>query len=180
VRLLRGCIALAAECGRVVVFLEPIALYHERDLHEEGDGAWLSDYPPPGEALLPGEVGIHGEGEVLVVSYANGLRMSLQAQRILAWQDGVRVQVLDVRWLNPLPFEAIARAAEGKRAVVVVDECRRTGGGIAEAVVADLAERGSPATLRSVRAADSFVPLGPAASLVLVQTDDIVRAVRAL
>jgi 2-oxoisovalerate dehydrogenase E1 component len=180
VRLLRGCIALAGECGRVVVFLEPIALYHERDLHEEGDGAWLSDYPPPGEALLPGEVGIHGEGEVLVVSYANGLRMSLQAQRILAWQDGVRVQVLDVRWLNPLPFEAIARAAEGKRAVVVVDECRRTGGGIAEAVVADLAERGSPATLRSVRAADSFVPLGPAASLVLVQTDDIVRAVRAL
>lgn len=178
VRLLRGCVALAAECGRVVVFLEPIALYHERDLHEEGDAAWLTDYPAPGEALLPGEVGLHGEGELLVVSYANGLRMSLKAQRILEREHGIGIQVLDVRWLNPLPFEAIAAAAEGKRAVVVVDECRRTGGGIAEAVVADLAERGRGGALRSVRALDSFVPLGPAADHVLVRTSDIVEAVR--
>jgi 2-oxoisovalerate dehydrogenase E1 component len=178
VRMLRGCMATAAECGRVVVFLEPIALYHERDLHEEGDGAWLSDYPPPGEALLPGDVAFHGEGEVLLVSYANGLRMSLQAQRILQEAHGLPVQVMDIRWLNPLPHDAIADAAGGKRAVVVVDECRRTGGGVAEAVVADLAERGWEGRLASVRARDSFVPLGPAADLVLIQTGDIVEAVR--
>jgi 2-oxoisovalerate dehydrogenase E1 component len=180
VRMLRGCMATAAECGRVVVFLEPIALYHEKDLHEEGDGAWLSDYPAPGDVLLPGEVGLHGEGDVLLVSYANGLRMSLQAQRVLEREHAVRAQVLDVRWLNPLPFDAIARAAEGKRAVVVVDECRRTAGGIAEAVLADLAERGVRARLRSIRARDSYVPLGPAANLVLVQTRDIVEGVKAL
>jgi 2-oxoisovalerate dehydrogenase E1 component len=75
--------------------------------------------------------------------------------------------------------EAIARVAEGKRAVIVVDECRRTGGGIAEAVVADLAERASPARLRSVRAVDSYVPLGPPANLVLIQTPQIVEAVLA-
>src|SRR5213079_2618519 len=46
-RLFRGAVALAKACGRVVVFLEPIALYHERDLHETGDNGWLSDYPPP-------------------------------------------------------------------------------------------------------------------------------------
>jgi 2-oxoisovalerate dehydrogenase E1 component len=180
VRILRGCVALAKECGRIVVFLEPIALYHERDLYAEGDGLWLSDYPTPGDALLPGEVGLHGEGDVLLVSYANGLRMSLQAQRILERDHGVRTQVLDVRWLTPLPLDEIARAAEGKRAVVVVDECRRTGGGIAEAVVADLAERELPARLRSVRALDSYVPLGPAANLVLVQTPQIVDAVLGL
>jgi 2-oxoisovalerate dehydrogenase E1 component len=177
VRLLRGCVALAKECGRIVVFLEPIALYHERDLHADGDGLWLSDYPAPGDALLPGEVGVHGEGDVLIVSYANGLRMSLQAQRILERDHGVRAQVLDVRWLSPLPLEGIAEAAEGKRAVVVVDECRRTGGGIADAVVADLAERELPVRLRTVRALDSYVPLGPAANLVLVQTPQIVDAV---
>ncbi len=185
VRMLRGCLALAATCGRVVVFLEPIALYHERDLHEDGDGLWLADYPEPGEAILPGEVGRYpheaqGEAELLLVSYANGLRMSLQAQRILGEVHGIRADVLDVRWLNPLPLDAVARAAEGKRAVLVVDECRRTGGGIAEAVVADLAERGVEARLRSVRAADTYVPLGPAANLVLVQTADIVDAARAV
>lgn len=182
VRLLRGCMALAAASGRVVVFLEPIALYHEKDLHLEGDGGWLSDYPLPGEAILPGEVGVYppaGEGpaDVLVVSYANGLRMSLQAQRALERDLEVRVKVLDLRWLNPLPFEAIRREAEGTRAVVVVDECRRTGGGIAEAVVAELAEGGYPGRLASVRAVDTYVPLGPAANLVLIQTHDIVQGV---
>jgi 2-oxoisovalerate dehydrogenase E1 component len=185
VRMLRGCMALAATCGRVVVFLEPIALYHERDLHAEGDGLWLADYPEPGEAILPGEVGRYphdaqGEAELLLVSYANGLRMSLQAQRILSEVHGIRADVLDVRWLNPLPMEAVARAAHGRRAILVVDECRGTGGGIADAVVADLAERGVGARLRSVRAADTYVPLGPAANLVLVQTEDIVDAARAI
>jgi 2-oxoisovalerate dehydrogenase E1 component len=180
VKILRGCVATAAECGRVVVFLEPIALYHEKDLYQEGDGLWLTDYPPPGEALLPGDVGIYGEGEVLLVSYANGLRMSLQAQRLLEVEHGIGTQVLDVRWLNPLPLDAISRAAEGKEAVVVVDECRRTGGGIAEAVISHLAERGSTARLRSVRAQDSYVPLGPPANLVLVQTGQIVDSVTQL
>ncbi|TVP54116.1 MAG: MFS transporter [Gemmatimonadales bacterium] len=240
VRMLRGCLAAAAECGRVVVFLEPIALYHEKDLHEEGDGLWLSDHPAPGEALLPGEVAIYraaaldlataaapsegregadaarvpdpsdapgtpsapdpsdapntlhapqaphaprvshaSDAEILLLSYANGLRMSLQAQRILADQ-GIPVDVMDLRWLNPLPFEALLEAAGGRRAVLVVDECRRTGGGIAEAVIAELAERGADARLASVRAPDSFVPLGPAADHVLIQTADVVEAVERL
>jgi 2-oxoisovalerate dehydrogenase E1 component len=194
VRLLRGALALARECGRVVCFLEPIALYHERDLHDEGDGAWLSDYPPPGDALLPGEVGLHepGRGEaeggrdeadpppVLLVSYANGLRLSLQAQRTLALEHGIASRVLDVRWLNPLPLAALRAEARRCQAVLVVDECRQTGGGIADAVIAHLAEGGYRGRLGSVRAADSFVPLGPAANTVLVQTPDIVAAARRL
>lgn len=186
VRMLRGCLGIAKACGRVVVFLEPIALYHEKDLYTEGDGQWLADYPPPGDVLLPGEVGLvqqdpHGPpAEILLVSYANGYRMSLQAQRILAEQHGISVDVLDLRWLNPLPFEAVAQAAAGRRAVLVVDECRRTGGGIAEAVVAHLAERGMGGALRSLRAPDTYVPLGDAANLVLIQTRDIVDRVRSL
>ncbi|MCA9573574.1 MAG: hypothetical protein KC656_37320, partial [Myxococcales bacterium] len=110
VKMLRGCLSLACTSGRVVCFLEPIALYHERDLHEEGDGAWLSDYPAPGEMLLPGEVGVHGEGDLLIVTYANGVRMSLQAARTLERDHGVRARVLDLRWLNPLPWPALERA----------------------------------------------------------------------
>ena len=88
--------------------------------------------------------------------------------------------MVDVRWINPLPFEAIRREADEASAVLVVDECRRTGGGIAEAVVADLAESGYRGVLRSVRAPDSFIPLGPSADTVLIQTEDVVRAALAV
>jgi 2-oxoisovalerate dehydrogenase E1 component len=181
VRLLRGAIALARACGRVVVFLEPIALYHERDLYEAGDGLWLTDYPAPGpssEVLLPGDVGVHGaeHSELLIASYANGLRLSLRAARTLEREHGLRARVLDLRWLMPLPFAALERHARECRAVLVADECRATGGGVAEALVAHLAEARYPGRLGSVRAADSYVPLGPAADTVLIDERQIVAA----
>ncbi len=179
-RMLRGAVAMAAEDGRVVVFLEPIALYHEKDLHAEGDGGWLTGYPPPPAVLLPGEVGRHGQADgdadLLIVSYANGLRLSLQAATRLAEEHDLRVRVLDLRWLNPLPLEAIREEAAEAGSVLVVDECRATGGGVADAIIADLAERRVGRRYASVRAVDSFVPLGPATSAVLVGVDQIVAA----
>jgi 2-oxoisovalerate dehydrogenase E1 component len=182
-RMLRGAIAMAAEDGRVVVFLEPIALYHEKDLHTDGDGGWLSDYPPPPAWLLPGELGRYQPDgtaaddrvDILLISYGNGLRLSLQAQRRLA-EHGVGARVLDLRWLNPLPLDVLRDEAALAGSVLVVDECRATGGGVADAIVADLAEHVSAGQLASVRAVDSFVPLGPASSAVLVGLDQIVGA----
>ncbi|MEM9378376.1 MAG: thiamine pyrophosphate-dependent enzyme [Planctomycetota bacterium] len=185
VRLLRGAVAMAAESGRVVAFLEPIALYHMRDLYEEGDGLWLSDYPvpdgAPDSALLPGEVGIaHADhSDVLVVTYANGYRLALRAARRLA-EEGIRARVLDLRWLSPLPMEAIQAHADECGAVVVADECRATGAGVADAIVCGLVERGFRGALSTVRSADTYVPLGPAADVVLLSEDDIVAAVRAV
>ena len=183
-RMLRGAVALAAEDGRVVVFLEPIALYHEKDLFEPGDGRWLSDYPPPPSVLLPGDTGLYesdgaASGEpvdLLMVSYANGLRLSLQAQGLLAEAHGIRSRVMDLRWLSPLPTDAIRSEAERAAAVLVVDECRATGGGVADAIIADLAEQGVGGHLASVRAVDSFVPLGTATSAVLVGLDQSLAA----
>ena len=51
-----------------------------------------------------------------------------------------------------------------------------TGAGIADAVVANLAEDGFGKPLRSVRSADTYIPLGAAANLALIQEHDIVRA----
>ncbi len=178
--MLRGALATARVNGRVVCFLEPIALYHERDLYEGGDGGWLTDYPPPGTAILPGETRVYGgeHTDLLIVTYANGVRMSLRAARALA-ADGIHVRVLDLRWLNPLPFDAVRAHADDCDAVLVADEARATGGGIADAVVADLARHGYDRPLDAVTSADTYVPLGPAANDVLLGEDDIVAAARA-
>ena len=180
-RLLRGMIATARACGRVAVIVEPIALYHEKDLYADGDGHWLSDYPAPDSAyplILPGEVGVsHGEArEILIISYANGYRLALRAARRLRQDHGLAARVLDLRWLNPLPFVAIRQHAAECDRVLVVDECRATGAGIADAVIAGLVEEGYGRPLRSVRAVDSYVPLAAAANLVLVAEDQIVEA----
>ena len=175
--MLRGLVATARTCGRVAIFLEPIALYHERDLYADGDNQWLFDYPSPERMLLPGEVGIYHEDakDLLIVSYANGLRLSLRAARKLK-EQGVRARVLDLRWLNPLPLEAIHRHAAECGRVLVADECRATGGGIADAVIASLAEAGFRGPLRSVRAVDTYVPLAAAANLVLISEQQITEA----
>ena len=85
-------------------------------------------------------------------------------------------RVLDVRWLNPLPLEAIQQHANECQRVLVADECRATGGGIAEAVIAALAEAGFARPLRAVRAVDTYIPLGVAATLVLISEQQITDA----
>jgi 2-oxoisovalerate dehydrogenase E1 component len=184
-RMLRGLVATAKACGRVGVFLEPIALYHEKDLYADGDGLWLSDYPAPnGEAsmLLPGEVGVYNPEatDALIVSYANGLRLSLCAAKKLKDEHGINARVLDLRWLNPLPMEAVKRHADECGKVIVADECRSTGGGVADAIIAALAENGFEGRLNSVRAVDSYVPLAAAANLVLISEEQIVEAVKGI
>ena len=42
--MLRTCVAAAKVDGNVCVYLEPIALYHTRDLHQSGDAGWLASY----------------------------------------------------------------------------------------------------------------------------------------
>jgi 2-oxoisovalerate dehydrogenase E1 component len=174
--MLHTCAASARTDDRVCVFLEPIALYHTRDLHEPGDDGWLAPYPPPGRPHVPlGEGRVHGSGaDLTLVSFANGLRMSLRVARRLA-AEGVGCRVLDLRWLAPLPMDDVIREADATGRVLVVDETRRSGG-VAEAVLAGLVDARFSGTAARVCSADSFVPLGPAADHVLLGEADIHRA----
>jgi 2-oxoisovalerate dehydrogenase E1 component len=175
--MLRTCVAAARRAGAVCVFLEPIALYHVRDLHGPGDEGWCSRYDPAAPVPLGAARlwSARPDDALLVVSWANGVWMSLRAQKRLREQHGLGCRVLDLRWLAPLPtHEVLANAREVGR-VLVVDETRRSGG-VSEALVTALAEGGFAGPVRRVTSADSFVPLGDAANLVLVQEEDIERA----
>ncbi|PRX96114.1 2-oxoisovalerate dehydrogenase E1 component [Allonocardiopsis opalescens] len=187
--MLRTCVAAAAVDGTVSVFLEPIALYHTRDLHTEGDGGWTDPYRAPGEwaeAHVP--IGRargydpHPEAAerpgITLVSFANGVPMSLRTARTLA-ASGVRAQVLDLRWLAPLPVDDLLRAAEATGRVLVVDETRRTGG-VSEGVLAALADAGYTGRAARVCSADSFIPLGDAAYHVLLSERTVEEAARRL
>jgi 2-oxoisovalerate dehydrogenase E1 component len=174
--MLRTCTEAAQIDGRVCVFLEPIALYHTRDLHEEGDEGWLA--PARGDAPL-GAARVYGEGrDLTIVTWANGLRMSLCVARRLA-ADGVAARVVDLRWLAPLPTEDILREAGETGRVLVVDETRRTGG-VSEGVVASLVDAGFDGRIARVTSKDSFIPLGDASALVLLSEAEIEEAALAL
>jgi 2-oxoisovalerate dehydrogenase E1 component len=183
--LLRTCLASAAVDGSVCVFLEPIALYHTRDLYADGDGEWLAPYAGPGEwgaAHVPvGRAKVYAVGsadDLTILTFGNGVRMSLRVAARLA-EDGYGARVVDLRWLAPLPVADIIRESSATGRVLVVDETRRSGG-VAEGVLAALVDGGYVGAARRVTSADSFVPLGPAARHTLVSEDAITQGARAL
>jgi 2-oxoisovalerate dehydrogenase E1 component len=178
VEMLRECVRLALEEQRVIVFLEPIALYMTRDLHEEGDALWTSAYAAPGKAkpVKLGEIGRHGDGtDLAIVSYGNGYYLSRQAGTILREQHGMKLRVIDLRWLAPLNEEGLLDAVAGSNRILIVDECRRTGSQ-SEALMALFAERAPGIGCRRITAEDSFIPLGRAATLTLPSRDSIIAA----
>lgn len=177
--MLRTCAAAARADGTVSVFLEPIALYRTADLHAPGDGLYASRYRPGGEHAAIGRARAHGEGgDLLIVTFANGVWMSLRAARRLE-AEGIRCRVLDLRWLAPLPVEDLLSEARRAPRVLVVDETRRTGG-VSEGLFTALIEGGYAGPLRRVTSLDSFIPLGPAANHVLVGEAQIEEAARSL
>jgi 2-oxoisovalerate dehydrogenase E1 component len=157
--------------------VEPIALYHTKDLYEPRDNGWLSPYPAQDQAAPMGSARIYHEDatDLAILTYGNGVLLSLRAARSLREEHGERARVVDLRWLNPLNEELILDQATRCGRVLVVDEGRRSGG-VNEAILAVLAEQaGSSVQVRRITGADSYVPLGPAASLVLPSEEEIVK-----
>ena len=177
-KMLRECVRLAREEQRLVVFLEPIALYPMRDLHGDKDGVWMNTYPAPDQSIPLGEVAIHGDGtDLAIVTFANGNYLSHQALPRLT-KAGIKTRIVDMRWLSPLPADALIAAVQGCKNILIVDETRHSGG-VAEALMALFAER-SPAPTARLTAKDSFIATGPAYAATMPSADDIVAAATAL
>ncbi|SHG93159.1 dehydrogenase E1 component subunit alpha/beta [Cognatishimia maritima] len=176
-KMLRECVRLAREEQRVVVFVEPIALYGARDLHAPGDNGWTARYPAPSERIAFGEVGVEGNGPLAIVTYGNGRYLSTQAQASLQ-NDGINARVIDLRWIAPLPKESLLRALEGAEKVLIVDECRQSGN-VSEALMALLQEETKLPHCR-IAAEDSFIATGPAYAATMPSADSITAAARQL
>ncbi len=109
VGMLRECVRLAREEQRIVAFVEPIALYMVRDLHRTGDSLWTHLYPAPGDGAIEiGAIAQHGDGtDLAIVTYGNGCHLARRAAQTLLDLDGLSSRVVDMRWLAPLPTDAI-------------------------------------------------------------------------
>lgn len=177
-RMMRESVRLAREEQRLVVFLEPIALYPMRDLHEAGDNGWMQLYPDPSERIPLGEVGVQGDGaDLAIVTFGNGTYLSQQAGKELT-AAGHKLRLIDTRWLSPLPKEALTRAVAGAKRILVVDETRHSGG-VAEALMAHFHEV-TDVPLARLTAEDSFIATGPAYAATMPSKDSIVSAAKTL
>ncbi|MFC3282468.1 thiamine pyrophosphate-dependent enzyme [Litchfieldella rifensis] len=180
VGLMQEAIRLADEEQRMVVMLEPIALYHCRDLLEEGDQRWCFADPGPDHHLPAGLPGQWGDGRQLaIITYGNGVYLSHQAMARLQ-AEGVAMRIIDLRWLTGIDHEALHQLVDGCDRILCVDECRRSGS-VSEALIAELVERGVESSrLHRLTADDSFIPLGPAATVTLPSVEAIVERSRRL
>ena len=178
-RMLRECVRLAREEQRVVVFLEPIALYPMRDLSADKDGLWMTRYPDPSETIPFGTVGISGTGtDLAIVTFGNGTYLSHQALPGIKGA-GIKTRIIDTRWLSPLPKEALTKAVAGCRSILIVDETRHTGG-VAEGLMAHFLETAPGARLARLTAQDSFIATGPAYAATMPSSADILAAATGL
>jgi len=180
--MLRTLAALGKIDGRVCAFLEPIALYMSKDLYEPRDGQWLFPYPEADRAIPLGEGRVYHPkaDDLLIITFGNGVPMSLRVARQIEESTGKRIRVLDLRWLKPLNREFIAEHARDIGRVLVVDESRQTGG-LAEEIFTVIEEEGGPGIRKTrVCGMDTYIPLGDAANRVLMQEEDVLSAAQAL
>ncbi len=176
--MLRECVRLAREEQRLVVFLEPIALYPMRDLHGDKDGGWMRTYPQRDRRIALGEGGVDGDGtDLAIVTFGNGTYLAHQALPQIE-AAGIKARIVDTRWLSPLPKDALSAATDGCKSILIVDETRHSGG-VAEGLMAHFAETGATRLAR-LTAQDSFIPTGRAYAVTMPSRDDIVAAAVAL
>jgi 2-oxoisovalerate dehydrogenase E1 component beta subunit len=170
----KGILKSAIRDGNPVVYFEHKRLY--RSVKED---------IPEGDFTVPiGVAEIRKEGtDLSIITYGGTLSQSLDAARIVEKEDGLSVEVLDLRTLLPLDREAILATARKTGKVLVVHEDRLTGGigGEVAAIISENAFEYLDGPVRRVAALDAHVAFSPPLEqFILPSTDKIVDAIRSL
>jgi 2-oxoisovalerate dehydrogenase E1 component beta subunit len=140
---------------------------------------------PAGDHVVPiGKARVAREGtDVSIITYAATVHKALEAAEQVEREDGLSVEVIDLRTLAPLDDEAIVATVKKTNRVLIVHEDTRTGGiaGELTARINESAFAWLDAPVLRVTAHDIPLPYAPALEdFVLPQTSDIVRALRHL
>ena len=159
---------------------DPVLFFEHKYLYRR-----IKEELPQGDHLVPiGAARIAREGKDLsIVTYAATVWKALEAAQTLEREDGLSVEVLDLRTLLPMDTDAILATVKKTHRVLVVHEDTRTGG-IAGEITARINESAFAwldAPVLRVTAADVPLPYSPPLEdYVLPQTADIVEAARRL
>ena len=170
----KGLLKAAIRDDDCVLFFEHKYLY--RRIKEE---------MPAGDHVTPiGKARTAREGkDVSIITYAATVWKSLEAAEQLEKEDGLSVEVIDLRSIAPMDDDAIVATVKKTNRVLIVHEDTRTGG-VAGEIAARINEHAFEwldAPILRVTAADVPLPYSPPLEdYVLPQTNDIVKAVRRL
>lgn len=172
----KGLLKAAIRDDEPVLFFEHKKLYRAPSLREVLPG---EDYVVP-----LGKARVHRQGrDVTIVTYGAMVHESLKAAEQLAGEDGIDVEVLDLRTLLPLDEDAVVESVKKTNRLLVVHEDTRTGG-IAGEISMRVNERAFEwldAPVLRVTAIDTPVPYSsPMEDYFLPQVSDIVAACRYL
>ena len=144
----------------------------------------IKEHLPEGEEILTpiGKARVAREGKDLtIVTWSAMVYKALEAAERLEKEDGLQVEVLDLRTLLPMDDEAIMASVRKTNRVLIAHEDTRTGGVAGEitARINDQAFEWLDAPVRRVTAHDVPLPYAPTLEdFVLPQTDDLVVAAR--
>ncbi|MGB3941050.1 MAG: alpha-ketoacid dehydrogenase subunit beta [Candidatus Manganitrophaceae bacterium] len=170
----KGLLKAAIRDNDPVLFFEHKYLY--RRIQEE---------LPEEEYIVPlGKAAVRREGsEMTFITYGAMLYPSLTAAERLEKEDGLRVEVIDLRSLRPLDWETVFRSVRKTNKVMIIHEDRRTGG-IGGEIAARIAEEcfdaldGPIVRVTSEETHYAFSP--PLEEFILPNVDKIVAKARTL
>ncbi|HEX6534939.1 MAG TPA: alpha-ketoacid dehydrogenase subunit beta [Gemmatimonadaceae bacterium] len=159
---------------------DPVLYFEHKYLYRR-----VKEELPAGDHVVPiGKARIAREGRDLsIITYAATVWKALEAAEQLEREDGLSVEVLDLRSLLPMDDEAIVATVKKTNRVMIVHEDTRTGG-VAGEITARINEQAFAwldAPILRVAAADVPLPYSPPLEdFVLPQTSDVVTVARRL
>jgi 2-oxoisovalerate dehydrogenase E1 component beta subunit len=170
----KGLLKSAVRDDNPVIYFEHKRLYRsvKEDLPE-------GDFTVP---IGPAELRLEGR-DLSLITYGGTMHQALDAARIVEKEDGLKVEVLDLRTLLPLDREAILATARKTGKVLIAHEDRLTGGigGEVAAIIAEHAFDYLDGPIKRVAALDTHVAFSPPLEEhILPNTNKIVEAIREL
>ncbi|PYP83089.1 MAG: alpha-ketoacid dehydrogenase subunit beta [Blastocatellia bacterium AA13] len=171
----KGLIKAAIRDDDPVLFFEHKLLYRNPKIKQE---------VPADDYIVPiGKAAVRREGKDLsVITYGAMVYTALDAAERLQ-QEGIDVEVIDLRTLQPFDREAVSETVKKTSKVIILHEATKTGGMAGEltAVINEEVFEYLDGPVTRVTSIDTPVPYAPPLEeFFLPQVDDLLKAARSL